>query len=140
MEALIETKEGIKSVGDLNYPIVEIEGIEITENDYVRSDARWNCLKLIEHSKKYPVFDFPLAGMDLGRDAWGGQLTMDDFVYHMKRIEKTNLEYPILLDDRGTICDGWHRICKALLKGDTAIKAIRLVTMPEADQYFKAGG
>ncbi len=129
--------DGIELEQKRGCPKVEIEGIEITQNDYVRGDARWNCLKLIEHSKKYKVFDLPLAGIDIGISAWGGQLTVDDFVYHMKRIENTNLEYPILLDDRGTICDGWHRVCKALLRGDTTIKAIRLSTMPEADHCFK---
>ena len=42
----------------------------------------------------------------------------DSFVYHCKRVKDCNLEYPIILDDFGQICDGWHRIAKAVLEGN----------------------
>ena len=32
---------------------------------------------------------------------------------------------------RGTICDGWHRVVKTILKGETTIKAIRIEEMPD---------
>ena len=33
----------------------------------------------------------------------------------------------------GFIADGWHRIAKAILRGDETIKCVRLKTMPEPD-------
>ena len=113
------------------FPKVIIEKLEITENNFVRSkNESWNCTTLIEHSKKFKIFDLPLAGISLYGSPWGSIESLDSFMYHIKRIENTSLTHPILLDDYGQICDGWHRVCKAILKGDTTIKAIRLETMP----------
>ena len=113
-------------------PKVNIAEIELSENDYVLGNRRWNCLKLIEHSKKYKPFKIPLASIDIGVKRWGLE-SMEDFMYHYKRVQNTSLDYPILLDDTGCICDGWHRVCKAILEGDIYIDAIRLETMPEHD-------
>ena len=58
-------------------------------------------------------------------------------LYHIKRIEKADLNYPILLDPDGCIIDGWHRIAKAVLNEDLTIKAKRLQIMPEPDSLEK---
>lgn len=121
----------------MSFPKVKIEDMELQENQYNDGNAIYNVLKLIEQSKKYPVFELPLAGINIGVSAWGSELSIDSFVYHCKRIEKASLEYPILLDNEGQICDGWHRICKALLEERTSIKAIRLEEMPEPDKYIE---
>jgi hypothetical protein len=55
-----------------------------------------------------------------------------DFITHYKRVKDTDLKYPILLDDRGCICDGWHRVAKAIIEGKKYIKAIRIEEMPDA--------
>ena len=107
------------------------------ENNYINYDRKWNCLKLIEHSKQFPVFDMPLICVDLSNFTWSDKMDISTFIFHMKRIENTNLDYPIILDDRGYIADGWHRVCKAIIKGDTTIKAVRLETMPEPDEIYK---
>lgn len=107
------------------------------ENNYVDGNHEWNCLKLIEHSKQFPVFELPLAGIDISRIPWSEQMCIDSFIYHAKRIENTSLKHPIILDDTGCVADGWHRICKAILKGDTTIKAIRLETMPKPDKVYE---
>lgn len=115
-----------------NPPKVNIESINITDNDYVNHGKRWNALKLIEHSKQFPVFDFPLAGFDLTRKAWEIE-DIDDFIYHVKRCMETDLKYPIIFDKWGTVADGWHRIAKAILLGKKTVKAIRLESMPSHD-------
>lgn len=119
-----------------NCPKVKIEGINITDNDYVNHGKRWNALKLIEHSKQFPVFDFPLAGFDLTRKAWDIS-DVDDFIYHAKRCMDTSLEHPLIFDKWGVLADGWHRIVKAILLGRTTIKAIRLESMPQEDAVEK---
>jgi len=44
---------------------------------------------------------------------------------HWERIEKANLNYPILLHPTGWIIDGFHRFCKAVSLGKTEINACR---------------
>ena len=34
-----------------------------------------------------------------------------------RKIEETDLEYPIILAADGRVMDGMHRVCKALLEG-----------------------
>jgi len=78
------------------------------------------------------IFDIPLAGIDLATKPW----TLNNFrwiIYHMKRINDANLDYPIILDPDGTIIDGWHRIGKAMINGEQTIKARRLRVMPSPD-------
>lgn len=113
---------------------VKISEIQLIENNYVRRGTTWNVLKLIEASKDIKPFDLPLQGIDISISPWGNHLNIKQFVYHSKRIKKTKLKYPVILDDEGFICDGWHRVCKALLKNKKTIKAIRLVNMPEPDK------
>lgn len=112
---------------------VKIDKMELQSNYYIdKYDNRYNVLKLIEESKKYKEFDLPLIGIDLSKLPWDIDC-IDDMIYHIDRINNTDLKYPIILDYRGCIADGWHRICKAILSGDKTIKAIRLETMPDKD-------
>ena len=58
----------------------------------------------------------------------------------MKRTNNADLKYPIILTDKGVICDGWHRLCKAVYQGDEYIKAIRIEKMPEYSGKEIRGG
>lgn len=120
-------------------PIVEIEKIHFKDNYYEDKGYRWSAFKLIEHSKGLPIFDLPLAAIHIGICLWGAEtgLTIDEFVHHMKRSLESDLRYPIILDDQGQICDGWHRLCKAIVNGHSTIKAIRLNDMPEPDSILE---
>jgi len=57
---------------------------------------------------------------------------MRDMAYHIDRVNKADFKHPILIDNQGCICDGWHRVMKAIMLGHTTIKAIRLLDMPFA--------
>lgn len=107
-----------------------IEGFNFRENEFTRDDRKYRVVDLIEASKDLPAFDLPLCGIDIGIMPWGEQ-TIKSFVYHSKRVELADLNYPIILDDTGYPCDGWHRIAKAILLGKTTIKAKRLIVMPD---------
>ncbi len=112
--------------------------MELIENEYQDQHGNiWCALKLIEHSKKYKPFKLPLIGIDLTRLPWDVD-NISTFIHHAKRIKKTSLKHPIILDDEGMITDGWHRVAKAILKGETHIKAIRLETMPTPDRTEKS--
>ncbi len=96
---------------------------------------RWTAHSLIEHSKKYNAFDLPLAGLNISGYPWGDP-TIDNFIYHSKRVQNADLDKPIILDDMGCIADGWHRVVKAILEGKETIQAIRLEDMPEPDEFI----
>lgn len=115
-------------------PVVEFEELDFTENVYRRGKKRWNATTLLKACKDQDLtpFDLPLAGVDLSELHFSVRST-DEFVWQMKRCVKSNLDYPIILDDLGQIADGSHRICKALLDGRRTILAYRLQEMPLPD-------
>jgi len=105
------------------YETCSINGIDFLSRD------------LWELAEDEQVFDMPLAGICIDCEPWRNSLTnLSDFMFHMKRIESASLDYPIILSPDGIIIDGYHRICKAIMKGLETIKAVRLSVMPESLQ------
>lgn len=113
--------------------------MELQENTYTCDGKVYSALKLVDQSKKYAKFEMPLAGISLRLDAWGIE-DLDDFIYHVQRLKNTDLKYPIILDKYGSVADGYHRICKAILLGRKTISAIRLEEMPDPDRIEKENG
>jgi hypothetical protein len=58
-------------------------------------------------------------------DLGGGTPTCRNIIEHIKLIEATDLSYPIILDCNGCVMDGMHRVCKAVLNGETHILAVQ---------------
>lgn len=116
---------------------VSINTSKLSQNKYIEwidnTKHVWDVSSLIKHveENKYEEFDLPLAGISLDLLPWKVADILD-YIRHYKRISVADLNFPILLSDRGIICDGWHRICKALIEGKENIKAIRIQEMPEA--------
>lgn len=114
------------------FPKVKIETTDLIDSFADVSGKTFSAVKLIEAAKKYPVFEMPLAGIDLSH--LGFEIdNMDDFIFHVKRTRDTDLKYPIILDHYGRIVDGWHRVCKSIVMGKTTIKAVRLEVNPVPD-------
>ena len=113
----------------MSNPKVKIHKTRLVDNYYETGKYQYKVADLILMSKNYEVFDLPLAGIDISRQSWEIN-DLDDFIFHMNRCKNTSLEYPIILDNYGVICDGLHRLCKAIVLGKTSIKAIRLEEMP----------
>lgn len=109
---------------------LKISDFNLRENHFTRNDKSYRVVDIIEIAKNLPIFEMPLCGIDISAKPWGDS-TIKNFVYHMKRVDQASLDYPIILDDEGYICDGWHRVTRAILKGDITIKCKRLITMPE---------
>jgi len=107
-----------------------INEFEFKDGSYTRSGKVYSVSDLVELSKNYKPFDLPIAGIDIGLSPWG-ELTIKSMAYHIKRMNEADLQYPIILDDTGYICDGWHRLLKSIIEGKETIKAIRLPLMPE---------
>lgn len=116
---------------------VPIENHLDGEGGWSVGGKHWDNKTLRIASESCKEFDIPLCCIDISGQPWG--LTKFSWIlYHIKRIENANLDYPIILDMDGQIVDGWHRIAKAMLSGVTIIKAKRLLIMPEPDRIDAA--
>lgn len=118
---------------------VHIDKVNLSEGNYTRHNGNlkyeWSVSMLIQHCKeeKYKSFKLPLLGIDTGVNVWDVK-DISNFIEHVKRVDNTNNDYPIILDNTGFICDGWHRVVKAIAAGDDYIDAIRIKEMPDANK------
>lgn len=108
----------------------------LAENRYHVDGKYWAAANLVAwcKEKKYPTFKLPLAAVNLADMPWH-IADLDTYIWETKRVMNTDLKYPIILDDYGRICDGYHRVCKAILEGKSEIDAIRIEKMPNPDGY-----
>lgn len=118
-------------------PKVKIKSQGLAGNTYGNGKKRWGVSTLITFckAKKYKTFKFPLAAFSLSTEWELG--TVNELLFHTKRINNADLKYPIILDNEGDIADGYHRCMKAILLGKTEIDAIRMEEMPPPDGYEK---
>ena len=114
---------------------VHIDSLNITRSKFSYSNGNgWQATTLIAYvkSQELEVFDLPLIAIDIAVNPF----TVNDihqFVCHMKRCQKTDLKYPVIMDESGYIIDGWHRVSKALILGHETIKAARFKENPPFD-------
>lgn len=114
----------------MNKP-VKISSFSVSENRYCTKGGTYRVKDLIKLACKLKPFDLPLQGIDISVRPWG-DVNMKSFCYHVRRINDADMTHPIILDDEGFICDGWHRVAKAIIEGQATIKAVRLDVMPDA--------
>ena len=134
----VECKDGeitpIKTrTENVKIPTLDIEGIAFHESYYSTRGNTYDAPTLVAFAKhkNYKTFDLPLVAIDISHMPFSAT-TFGQFLYHLKRVNDTSLDYPVILDDEGVICDGWHRVAKAYLEGRSTVKAIRLLEMPDA--------
>ena len=99
-------------------------------------DNRWFIARLITLVKDFDVMEIPLEHMNVYY--LYKNLTLRDMVTHMQAVNDADLSYPIILDEDGEVMDGRHRIMKALLNGERAIKAVRFGKNPEPCQVVES--
>lgn len=87
----------------------------------------WDVARLIQLSADLPIFDAPLDCLNVWKKY---DVSMREFVMHMKAVMNADLKYPIILDEDGEIMDGRHRIMKAMYLGLDTIKAVRFQENP----------
>ena len=119
----------------------------------------YDVYKLIAYSETLPQVDAPLDELGACLDVlcWSGQNENTkigpntiikafreagswDKLYelypelsrHAKRVQFADLSHPILLDPENHVIDGVHRLTKAFIEGQVAIKAKKLDKIPEA--------
>ena len=88
----------------------------------------YSVSELIESSKDLPVLEAPIDAFAMDYES-PCQDSLISFAQHMKQVNESNLEYPVLLSPCGVIVDGRHRLIKSLVEGVDTIKFKRLVTM-----------
>lgn len=119
------------------YPIVQLDGCKLSENVATIGTSVYHIAHLLEKVKEadLKVFELPLAGIDLDNEILVSK-TVKELAEHIKRCLEVDTSYPIILNENGTILDGWHRIVKALVDGKETIKAVRFQEEPRAS-YIK---
>jgi len=97
----------------------------------------WDVDELIKKSKDFPVVKKKLLDLkDFDQPFWyqnNDIPTCRSIVEHMKLIQKTSLQYPIILSAEGSVMDGMHRIGKAYLKGLEYIDSVQFSETPKPD-------
>lgn len=94
----------------------------------------WGVARLQQLAKDLPVFDCPLAVLELNGRIWADN-NIIQLAAHCKRVMDADINVPILMDWTGGIADGRHRVIRALVEGKTTIKARRLIARPDPCQY-----
>jgi hypothetical protein len=111
-------------------PLVELEVTPLTGNVFNRDGKRWEASLLVQFvkEKQLEAYDTPLASLDLSVWPWD-IYNIKGFCEHMNRCKAAG-DYPIILDEFGSVCDGWHRIVAAIVEGKRTISVVRLPYMP----------
>jgi hypothetical protein len=92
----------------------------------------WSVARLFELSRSLPVMDVPLDHLCLYYIYQ--KVTLREMVMHMKAVDAANLEKPIIIDEDGELMDGRHRLMKAMMLGNSTIRAVRFDENPSPDK------
>lgn len=98
----------------------------------------WDVDRLIELSRDLAVIEVPLSSIgEVDSNYWFGDgfgdPTVRKVVEHMRLVDQVDASHPIILGVDGRVMDGMHRIARALLVGEPAIRAVQFEVQPEAD-------
>lgn len=102
---------------------------------YSDGKGRWRVDRLIELSKDLPVFEMEVKSFrELDWNVWFKRNpTIREILEHMSRIEKADLQYPIILSSAGIIMDGCHRLAKAYMNNHEKIRVVQFQEDPDPD-------
>jgi hypothetical protein len=94
----------------------------------------WDIDRLVAVSKCLEGQLVAVASIrELDEAYWGQPMTCRNVAEHARLIEEADLGCPIILSSDGRIMDGMHRVLKALMRGESHIRAVRFLTDPEPD-------
>ena len=100
----------------------------------------WDVRRLVALTHDLPVRQVPLHEIaELDENHWYAHEdalpSCRSVAKHAMMIAACDLSYPIILDSRGRVMDGMHRVCKALMSGHRHIAAVQFPEDPTPD-YF----
>ena len=106
------------------------------ENWFEDDTGRWTAQELWKAAEGLPAKSMQINQIDDPKKVFIEMINGCDggegIKYEINRVLNVDTTYPIILNPDGVIVDGYHRLVKAYLDGDTTIKAIRLPKMPES--------
>ena len=97
----------------------------------------WYTEGLWKKAEQLIPFEVEVAEIkELDENCWFGLRapTIREVLSHFERIQKADLAYPIILNDDGSLMDGGHRLCKAILEGHSTVKTVQFPAMPAPDE------
>lgn len=117
---------------------IPISDMTFKESHFNGDGNTWKAESLYDYikAKEYEPFDLDLRAVNLTADTFESA-GLYNFIFQCKRVMNCDKAIPIILGSRGEICDGYHRICRAILDGDQTIKAYRMEKMPPPDYAKK---
>lgn len=89
----------------------------------MKGGKAWEDVRLWKATKNNEVISFPVADF-LKKDNYWNIGTFRELAEEMKIALKADYSYPIIIDERGGLVDGAHRIVHAYLDGVETIKAV----------------
>lgn len=117
-------------------PVLKFRPVDPLGDYYDNGTELYSVARLVEDSKDLPVFEVPLASLNLDDLIWE-DLNLWAAAFHVHRVMEADLSHPIILDWDGCIADGRHRIIKALCEGKKTIKAVRITWKMTPDRKTK---
>ncbi len=100
----------------------------------------WYTEKLWNQSRDLSPFEIEVSAIkELDENCWfgGKKPTPREIARHCKKINNASLKYPIILNADGSLMDGGHRLCKAILEGYKTIKAVQFTSTPKPDEVHE---
>jgi hypothetical protein len=98
----------------------------------------WDVDRLIRLSSGLPIREVPLESIkDVDTDYWfngsSEAPTVRKVVEHFRLVLEVDPSHPIILGIDGRVMDGMHRIARAILEGNSSIRAVQFEVHPEPD-------
>ena len=101
----------------------------------------WYTERLWQLAAEFEPFQIDIEDIaELDQNCWftSREPTLREVATHYLRIHDADLTRPIILNADGSLMDGGHRICRALIEGKRAVAAVRFKVMPEPDEITDA--
>lgn len=92
--------------------------------------------RLWQLAAELPVAEVAISKFDLKNVPWHNRKRphLQSLIGHMQKILKADLSYPIILNSRGKIMDGYHRLARACLEKREYILAVQFSEDPPPDR------
>lgn len=108
---------------------------------FYRAGKVWKVEKLWEVTKDNEVKDYLIADF-LKQDIYWNIGSFKDLAEEMKLVLRADYSYPIIIDERGRMVDGAHRVIHAYIDGVETIKGVTIkdeqFPEPDYDEYVAA--
>jgi len=118
---LLETY--VKRLLETNYATDEGSTFHYKDKEYQVRDL----IKAMQDLEKYPVEEKSVNELikknkDEEPWIWEGHFTFGEYIEHYDRALESDLSYPVIVDNKGKLLDGNHRLLKAYIEKKDKIK------------------